>query len=167
MTAAPQGTAAAINTGFAHIDDADLVTWVSSDNVHQLDWREKLEAAFTDDVGVVYSAYFHEQLGRTLHTPYDPDRLIRDINCFFGPSFMMRREVWEKAGPHRGKISHDYDHWLRVEEACQDLGLRIVDIPDDLCFYRCHPGRVTVTRRAEFDAREWQAEAVKRRAERS
>ena len=36
----------------------------------------------------------------------------------YGPAFLIRKDVWLEAGPHRGRISHDYDHWLRVEEAC-------------------------------------------------
>jgi hypothetical protein len=129
-------------------------------------WRISLEAAFKDDVGVVYSAFnYGLPNGKKHYTPYEPDKLIHTLNCFFGPSFLIRREVWLEAGEHRGKISHDYDHWLRIEEVCQRLDLKIVSIPDTLCDYRVHNKRVTVTRRHEFDACEWQEEAKRRRSD--
>jgi len=159
-----RGTAEAINTGLRYAT-GDLLTWVSSDNVLATNWREKLEEPFTDDVGVTYSAFDYG--GRyILRTEYEPDKLIKTLNCFFGPSFLIRREVWLEAGLHRGKISHDYDHWLRVEEACWSMDMRIVGVPDSLCFYRVHDQRVTVTRRNQFDAPHWRDEAKKRRARR-
>lgn len=157
------GTAAAINAGFA-MARGDLVTWVSSDNIHAPHWRETLESAFEDDVGVVYSAFRFGIGGRVLFKPYDPKRLVRDLNCYFGPSFLIRREVWLEAGPHRGRISHDYDHWLRVEEVCWSEGLRIVGLKEPLVDYRIHDARATVARKHEFDADHWQDEAKRRRA---
>ena len=161
-----KGTAAAINSGIRHLcRDGDLLTWVSSDNVHTKDWRHALERLFTDKVGAAYSAFWYGMdRKRVLYQPYDPKRLINSVNCYIGPSFMIRRDVWEKAGDHRGKISHDYDHWLRVEEACWEMGLEIVSTRRPLCAYRVHDKRVTVTRKHEFDARHWQEEARKRRA---
>lgn len=157
-----QGTAEAINKGF-WATNGELLTWVSSDNIYAPDWREKLEAGFEDDVGVVYSAFRYGINGRILHTPHHPDRLITQEACYYGPSFLMRREVWAAAGPHRGLISHDYDHWLRVEETCWEMGLKVVDIPDTLCTYRVHDERVTVTRRHQYDAKKWQARGRIRR----
>ena len=160
-----RGTAHAINTGF-EAATGDLVTWVSSDNIYASDWREILEWAFTEeaDLGVAYSAFRYGIDGNILHTMYDPDRLVHNQNCFFGPSFMIAREVWEQAGPHRGKISHDYDHWLRVEEACWDMRRTIVSLPEVLCDYRVHDERATVQRKDQYDADRWQIEAMERRA---
>jgi glycosyltransferase involved in cell wall biosynthesis len=155
--AANHGTANAINQGFAKTT-GDWVTWVSSDNTHTPNWRAKLEESFADDVGVVYSAFRFGIGGKVLHTPYDRRRLIGQENCYFGPSFAIRRDVWLKA------ISHDYDHWLRVEEACWAMGLRIVSIPDALCDYRVHDERATVVRKHQYDAHVWQAKALERRA---
>lgn len=160
-----RGSAIAINTGF-EATTGELVTWVSSDNVHAPDWREKLEAAFTPEVAAVYSAFRYGIGGRILSTPYDPEKQIGQEACFFGPSFLIRRTIWEAAGPVRGKISHDLDHWLRIEEVCWDLGLEIVSIPDVLCDYRVHDKRASVTRKNEYDAPKWLAEAKDRRIER-
>ena len=95
------------------------------------------------------------------YTEYSPEKLILSTNCFFGPIFIIRKDVWQK---HRGKISHDYDNWLRVEEACWKEGLDIIGVDEDLCYYRVHDKRVTVTRRHQFDASQWQLEAEVRRA---
>ena len=157
-------TAAAINTGFEQTR-FDLVTWVSSDNIHTPDWREKLEAQFTDNVGAVYSGYRYGLGGiRVSAVPYNPKRLIAEQDCYFGPSFLIRREVWEKAGDHRGRLSHDYDHWLRVEEACWDMGLSIIGISDPLCDYRTHDQRASLVRRHQYDAPIFQSEAERRRS---
>lgn len=170
-----QGTAAAINAGQDILTqdnpDLDWLTWVSSDNTYRDNWMATLKAAVDDKTGVVYSAYrwYRPEDGREfeVHEGYKPTKLINSPdNCFFGPSFIIRRDVWEKAGPHRGRISHDYDHWLRVEEACWDMGLEIRHVDEVLCDYRAHNQRVTVTRRHEFDARKWQAEALERRKNR-
>ncbi len=158
-----RGTAAAINSGFKD-STGDLVTWVSSDNIHEPHWRDALESAMGPDVGAVYSAFRYGIRGTVHFTPYDPGRLIRHQACYFGPSFLILRDVWEAAGPHRGKISHDYDHWLRVEETCWEKGLGIVGLAEPLCDYRVHDKRVTVTRRDQYDADHWQAEARIRRA---
>ncbi|MCP3882378.1 MAG: glycosyltransferase [Sulfitobacter sp.] len=157
------GTAEAINSGF-ELTTGELVTWVSSDNVHTPDWRAVLEARFDDKVGVVYSGFRYGYKGRDLFRGHQRDLLINDQNCYYGPSFMIRREVWEKAGPHRGKISHDYDHWLRIEEACWEMGLEIRGVPKALCVYRVHPKRQTITRKDQYDAHIWQEEARRRRS---
>lgn len=159
-----RGTAHAINTGF-EAATGDLVTWVSSDNIYAPDWREVLQDAFNEPcVGVAYSAFRYGIGGRVLFTTYDPDKLVHNQNCFFGPSFLMRRQVWDKAGPHRGKISHDYDHWLRVEETCWEHCFDILALPEVLCDYRVHDDRATVRLKHQYDADKWQIEAMERRA---
>lgn len=166
-----EGTAAAINRGFSEavnglcdLPNLEWITWVSSDNVYEPNWMSTLLGAVRPDVGVVYSAYWHGSKSRPFFKPYDPARLVNDQNCYFGPSFIIRRDVWQETGLHRGKISHDYDHWLRVEETCWAKGLQIIGLPQPLCFYRVHPERVTVTRRHQYDADHWQEVARERRA---
>lgn len=164
------GPGEAINEGI-RFACGDWWTWVSSDNVQDPDWLSVLLAAadFDPSIGAVFSAYLrrdeagrsvlsedcgHYRLGDQVRTPY----------CFFGPSFLIRPDVWLAAGGHRGKTSHDYDHWLRVEEACMDMGLSIRWVNKSLCTYRVHDNRISVTRRHEFDAPHWQQEALKRRS---
>ena len=162
------GTANAINAGIEKVE-GDWLTWVSADNTYRSNWMETLKAHVEENTGVVYSAYRWYKPGGhdfVVSEGYKPLKLINSPrNCFFGPSFIIRRDVWEEAGGHRGRISHDYDHWLRVEEVCWKHGLEIVHVPDVLCDYLAHDKRVTVTRKSEFDAMEWQQEAMKRRAE--
>lgn len=155
-----QGTAFAINKGIEHLQDYDWLTWVSSDNIYRPNWMESLKKKIDKNVGAIYSGY--NWGGRTYQfINYAPEKLIQSTSCFFGPCFLIRKDVWQE---HRGKISHDYDNWLRVEEACWEKDLDIIGIDDDLCFYRVHNQRATVLKRHQFDAPHWQQEARQRRA---
>jgi cellulose synthase/poly-beta-1,6-N-acetylglucosamine synthase-like glycosyltransferase len=160
------GTAAAINTAFADAT-GKYVTWVSSDNVMHPRWLERLAGELDENssLGAVYSAFnCCQQGGETREVrqgPYDPDRLLASENCYFGPSFLIRREVWQE---HRGGTAHDYDSWTRVEEACWDRGLTIGYVDEPLCDY--HKGDWNTAMRFPelYDAPKWQAEAMRRRA---
>lgn len=161
------GAAAAINAGVAHVaGDVDALTWVSSDNVMAHDWLDMLECAVFDrGAGAAYAGFHRVSPDRTGYhfEPYSPEKLINGLGCYMGPAFLIRKDVWLEAGPHRGRISHDYDHWLRVEEVCWKRGLPIVGVDVPLCWYNAHDKRAGVTRAHEFDAAHWQAEARKRR----
>ena len=165
------GAAEAINKG-ARFDGGDPFvagvyrTWVSSDNEMTPDWLETLVPVLDAGAGVAYGAFDWSrpsEPGHRLFRAYAPDILINDLNCFVGPAFLIRADVWDEAGPHRGAISHDYDHWLRVEEVCWRRGLAIVGVDRVLCRYNAHKERATVVRAHEFDAPRWQAEARQRR----
>lgn len=164
-----RGSAHAINTGVAaHGDRVDALTWISSDNVMTPQWLERVTTTMSEKgAGVVYGGFWFLVEGKRdqyIFRYHEKDRLINDVNCYYGPAFLIRRDVWHLAGRHRGRISHDYDHWLRVEEACWSLNLPIIGVDEPLCLYNAHPLRATVVRAHEFDANHWQAEARKRRA---
>lgn len=166
-----KGSAEAINTGVCALDtfkgEYDALTWISSDNVMAPSWLEILSRAMEEnEAGVTYGGFTWKKGNQShyLFRQHQRDHLINDRNCYYGPAFLIRGDVWKKAGPHRGRISHDYDHWLRVEEVCYRLGLPILGIDRDLCLYNAHDERATVIRAHEFDAHYWQEEAKKRRA---
>lgn len=162
------GTAVAINTGFEEVDREyyDWVTWVSSDNTYTPDWMQhfrRIVAEWPGRFGALYSDFWYElpsRPSRILSEPHHRDKLINQEACYYGPSFIIRKEVWQD---HRGKINHDYDNWLRVEEACWAADLEIRRIPLPLCHYRAHPQRVTITRKHEYDAPHWQTVGHRRR----
>jgi glycosyltransferase involved in cell wall biosynthesis len=163
------GAAAAINTA-AEAATGRFMTWVSSDNEMTPAWLEALLDVFKahGDTGVAYANYdrFNDagpQLGKTWGMPYDPSRLLADQNCYIGPAFLVRAEVWRETGGLRGKNSCDYDHWLRIEETCQRRGLTFRYHGEVLCHYYAGAERSTVARRQDYDANVWQAEARKRR----
>jgi hypothetical protein len=129
------------------------------------------------DVGVAYANYDRfDDSGRTTRgpswgdppgtwgMPYDPDRLLGDLNCYVGPAFLVRADVWRETGELRGRNSCDYDHWLRIEETCRRRGLRWVYHKGVLCHYYSGNERATVARKHEYDADRWQREARERRA---
>lgn len=183
-----RGTAEALNLGhdalLRKFPDLKYLTWVSSDN----EMRPEFLATLVDylenhpEKSFVFSSYMRETgehngeewspIQRQLHKAPayprmhpktgEPDKhqLVRSPNCFIGPAFLYRTTLWRAVGLHRGAISHDYDWWLRAEEVSRWSGGSI-DV--DLCQYRVHSERVTVTRRDTFDAIRWQAEAKARR----
>lgn len=159
-----RGTAAAINSAAA-IATGDLMTWISSDNVMAPNWLERLHAEMLPSVGFAYSGFWIES--GTSITPYfrdyDPNALISDEACYIGPSFLIRADVWKEAGKHIGAISHDYGHWLRVEEVCWRRGLDIKAVPEMLCHYRVHDGMAGTRLKHLYDAPQHQAEARQRR----
>jgi len=144
------------------------LTWVSSDNTYTPDWVESLTELVDDDTGAIYSDFNYNKNGqsRRLGWEYEPNHIIKPPHdCLFGPSFIIRVDVWERAGGHRGKNAHDYDHWLRVEEACWEMGLKIRRCPKALCNYNAHDQRATVVRRGPKwdDKAHWAKEARERR----
>lgn len=160
-----KGTAAAINSAAALATDSRYMTWISSDNLMHPSWLDTLGDVLDEhaNVGAVYSAFnwCEGEHTKTIRPgPYHPDRLIATEDCYFGPSFLIRRSVWQD---HRGKIAHDYDNWTRVEEACWAKGLTIGYIDEPLCDYRVHPDRASVRMRHLYDAPLWRAEAQLRR----
>jgi glycosyltransferase involved in cell wall biosynthesis len=162
------GCHAAINAGLYFLDLDAALSWVSSDNVMYPDWLSTLSAALKSGVGAVYSAFdMPGHKGKTITVrpgPYDPDRLVSSENCYFGPSFLIRAEIWRAAGDHEGGSAHDYGHWARVEEACWDAGMTIEYVDKPLCWYRVHPEQ-TVKRRPDlYDAPEQRRKALERRA---
>lgn len=162
-----RGTAAAINSA-RELTDAQYLTWVSSDNIMYPNWLATLRSAIrVPGVGAVYSAYrdcpeggFKDKKRLVKRGKYNAHDLISGENCYFGPSFLIRSEVWQE---HRGQTAHDYDSWLRVEEACWMRGLKIAYVPEVLCDYK-HGDWNTVRRRPDlYDAPRWRAEALDRR----
>ena len=164
-----KGSAEAVNT-CAKGARGEFWTWVSSDNVMSPSWLETLVSELDADsgLGAVFSAFTMISPGRSRgifkRHGYRPGDLISSENCFFGPSFLIRSEIWNAVGGHRGRTSHDYDHWARVEEECWRSELGIKFIPVSLCDYYTGPWQATVARKSEYDAGHWRAEAIKRRA---
>lgn len=159
-----RGTAAAINSA-AQLAKGEYLTWVSSDNIMYPEWLDRLLGALRSrrEWGAVYSAYrtVEEQRRRLVsQQTYNPNRLVSGDNCYFGPSFLIRREVWQE---HRGGSAHDYDNWARVEEACWARGWTIGCVNQPLCDYR--RGEWNTCRRHPelYDAPRWRSEAIERR----
>ena len=175
-----RGSAAAITAGMEKVrelrpepDTTDCCTWISSDNVYYPEYLLALENIMRDPaVGAVYSGYNHAEVRppgvpvgpiEYFYRRWEPDLLISGEGCFYGPSFLIRRVVWDEAGDHRGRISHDYDHWTRVEEACARRDLQILGLDAPLCLYGKHPQMATHRLADQYDAGTWRTVALRRR----
>jgi glycosyltransferase involved in cell wall biosynthesis len=160
------GTASAINCAATlGSPGAAYITWVSSDNVMLPRWLDVLagELDAHPEYGAVYSAFNWCDGDRRPLRPgaYDPAQLIGSEQCYFGPSFLIRSEVWQV---HRGQSSHDYDNWLRVEEECWRRGLTIGYVDEPLCDYRVGGWQTVRQYPDRYDAARWRQEAIERRA---
>ena len=171
------GTANALNVGHAEairMFGPEYLTWVSSDNVmfpaflnvlvEYLDTNKDMPFVYSKYIrcaGRIEDGRWSTKSVRALRTISRPRKLIKTVNCYIGPSFLYRESLWEFVGDHRGNISHDYDWWLRAEEEC-DFNYGFVD--RQLCEYRVHSERVTITRKEDNDASHWQAQALRRRS---
>ena len=161
-----------INTGIA-LAAGELWTWVSSDNWQYPRWLERLVEEIDRDpaAGAVFGAYdvFDGHEVRAYRPvpissgDYRLGDLARTTDCVMGPAFLIRRDVWRAAGPHEGGCSHDYGHWLRIEEVCMVAGLKILYVNEALCAYHVHDERVTVRRPERIDAQTFQRAAIERR----
>jgi glycosyltransferase involved in cell wall biosynthesis len=169
------GTAKAINAGVDYLRanyTFDWLTWVSSDNVCYPHWiQTELDAAAANErpVGAVYSAMDVVELPGVRRTrgnhrsfmAYDRKALHTRPAAYFGCSFIIREDVWPA---HRGRMAHDYDHWMRVEEQCWVKGLDIIGLDQALATYQVHPGQATLRGRgSDKDARKWWREGLERR----
>ena len=164
------GTAAGgINTGRKLFGDGfDWHTWVSSDNTYPPQWRERMLEHVGEGVGAVYSGFGYRVPGRArsyIFEPHAPGKQIKQEACYYGPSFLIRPDVWDAAGEHAGGSAHDLGHWLRLEEACEAKGLEIIGVDEDLCNYCAHDERCVLRRPDLYDAKEQLALARDRRAQ--
>lgn len=180
-----QGSAAAINTGIERLSrlptkegSTVAYSWISSDNEMHPDWLRTLAPMIGRGAGAAYGGFqiikhpemiSRDRYGRPRHRPclfkqHQKDLLIDKVSCYYGPAFLIRADVWKEAGPHRGGTAHDFDHWLRVEEACWRMKLPIVGVDRPLCSYNAHDQSVSATRGTESDALHWKAVALERRA---
>lgn len=164
-----KGSAFTITTGHGLLGDSEWMTWCSSDNTYRPGWLGDLLGLVDDMTGVVYGDYTWTKPGiRTFEVgvDYDPDYLIKHPrNCYIGPAFIVRSDVWTAAGDHEGWNAHDYGHWLRVEEVCWRMNLDILRVDHSLCVYLAHSERATERRKGDKweDAMDHQRAAVKRR----
>lgn len=160
-----RGAAVAINTGVA-LARGSVLAWVSSDNEMAWGWLAALVPIIDRGAGAAYGAFMKVGPGarrQRCFVAHEPGELISSENCYYGPAFLMRADVWREAGDHRGGTAHDYDHWARVEEVCARRGLPIVGVNESLCDYNAHGERTVLLRPDLYDAPRWQAEARQRR----
>jgi glycosyltransferase involved in cell wall biosynthesis len=128
------GVAGALNTGFKELlfdTKIRYLTWVSSDNVYDVDFLGTLRKALRlapEDTGLVYSSFRSiDGDGKTLKSEADlallrqfqsqPIEGILD-SSMIGVSFMYKREYALQAGEYRYPPVEDYDFWLRLTETC-------------------------------------------------
>jgi glycosyltransferase involved in cell wall biosynthesis len=165
------GAAAALNDGFA-LALGKYWTWFDDDNYADPKYLEVLRRELeSSELDCVYSSYMREtgtmtdggwkaQSDQRVISPvYDPDLLIESESSFIGPSFLFRADKHKDVSPHKGMIGHDYEFWLRAEEAGWTFGA----VYDTLVRYSVHANRASITHRHQYDAGSIRQEAIERR----
>jgi len=134
-----RGPAAARNTGIARSRGKYILPLDADDRIAPT-YLEKAIAILDADpaVGIVYSQveFFGSKTGLFDLPAYQfPQILLGNMICSFS---FYRKSDWETVGGYRENMRHgweDYDFWLSLIE----LGRKVVQIPESLCFYRQVP----------------------------
>lgn len=153
-----RGTGHGVNVGHRHSLKelgATKLGWISSDNVLHEDYCEVLSEALDTRSDYVYANYRRvsgrpgedgieelaiQDLGGA--KPYDKDRLISETSSgWLGPAFMYTDILWLSAGEHKSCPLHDYDWWLRAEEAS---GFNFKFVDKKIMTYFVHKNRSSV-----------------------
>ncbi len=136
------GLSESLNIGFAR-SSGEYLTWTSDDNCFQSDAVEVMMRYMKEDdrIDFIYSdGYFIDSYGKVTgeFTTSEAWKLWL-YNCI-GPSFIYRREVYEKIGGYDPEmyLVEDYDYWLRIVKR-----FRMVKISEKLYFYRVHGASLT------------------------
>jgi glycosyltransferase involved in cell wall biosynthesis len=138
-----EGTAKALNTGFdrlRQIDSVQLLTWVSSDNIHFPQMLERLRTALLEspeNIGLTYGSYYNVDADRNHIPGYQPgrspdlpmDRLI-DLP-FVGVAFMYRKRYAHMIDGYQMEPIEDTEYWFRLSGVCD---FRFV--PEELMEFR-------------------------------
>lgn len=120
------------------------VTWVSSDNVYNSSFIERLRWELEqgpDSLGLVFSTFRQiDAAGNPLYDEQHQQALIRYqsqpdhelLNAsIVGVSFMYKSQYARQIGSYRLQPVEDYDYWLRLTETCS-----MKFIPEILMDYR-------------------------------
>ncbi|MBC8018974.1 MAG: glycosyltransferase [Verrucomicrobia bacterium] len=148
------GLVAALNTGLAACRSPLVARMDGDDICHPR--RLECQAAYMDsnpDVGLAACNFRHFprthlkqgmlayetwQNGLDSHELVLRDRFVE--SPFVHPSIVSRRTLLDSLGGYRDMgWPEDYDLWLRMADA----GVRFARLPEELFFWRDHPGRAT------------------------
>lgn len=135
-----------LNIGFANAN-GDYYTWTSDDNLYKKNAIEKMVTALEKNQGysMVYANYTAiDSEGRALQNVrlQDPQCII--AGNVIGACFLYTKEIAQKIGGYDPNLflAEDYDYWIRI---LRDG--KILHLPDNLYYYRCHPGSLTETQK--------------------
>ncbi|TYP70121.1 glycosyltransferase family 2 protein [Paenibacillus methanolicus] len=162
-----RGVAAALNTGFTHLDNDDRLlywTWASSDNVYHPAFLEVLRGALhrgPKTLGLAYSSFNSidnkgnrvlDGKGLLAQRAYQsqPKEALLD-GSIIGVSFMYKAEFARKIEGYRLEPVEDYEYWLRLCEQCE-----IRFVPVELVDYRVDSTlSVSATLKSVHQHRRW------------
>ncbi|WP_404519574.1 MULTISPECIES: glycosyltransferase family 2 protein [unclassified Paenibacillus] len=162
-----KGVPHALNRGFDKLfEDPAItyVTWVSSDNVYNSFFIERLRRELEqgpDSLGLVFSTFRQVDAGgNPLYDEQHQQALIRYqsqphhelLNAsIVGVSFMYKSQYARQIGGYRLQPVEDYDYWLRLTEKCS-----MKFIPEVLMDYRVDSAfSVSASLHSQKEHRRW------------
>jgi glycosyltransferase involved in cell wall biosynthesis len=142
----------ALNTGFSSAK-GEFLTWTSDDNLYRPQAIETMLDSLlsTPDVGLVYTDYsVIDEAGTYIREHHAKESSKLAYGSIIGPSFLYRREVFEKIGDYATDMLYveDYDYWLRTARH-----FRMVPLACNLYSYREHRGSLTAQKHVTIQAK--------------
>jgi glycosyltransferase involved in cell wall biosynthesis len=144
---ADRGQADAINRGFAHVPDAEIMAYLNADDIMLPGALAYVAAAFLKhpDVDVVYGHRIFidpdgMETGRCVLPPHDRT-IIKWMDFIPQETMFWRRRVWERIGPldESFRFAVDWDFILRAHEE----GFRFMRLQRFLGCFRWHDRQKT------------------------
>lgn len=140
------GLAEALNIGFSKAK-GDYFTWISDDNLYK---KEALEVMLNFLIrypyfDFVYSHYYLiDENGNLIGFRKVKSPKSLNIGNYIGPSFLYKREIFEKIGGYSSdyKLAEDYEYWLRIRKH-----FNMKKINRFLYYYRVHGQSLTAISR--------------------
>ncbi len=135
-----------LNVGFEQAKGS-YYTWTSDDNMYMPNAIETMVSYLKDhpDISMVYSDYTNiNEIGDSIDKAELQASKYLLVENVCGASFMYTREIAEEVGKYDENLflAEDYDYWIRISSKG-----KIVHLPENLYFYRCHQYSLTSKRK--------------------
>ncbi|MGE5504999.1 MAG: glycosyltransferase family 2 protein [Actinomycetota bacterium] len=145
-----RGVPATLNRAFAEYAHGDLLTWVSSDNIHPPWFLSAFVGALAKypEAGFAYSPFYtidaEDRVTELVaHNDLQYRRLLLATIVGGCAGFMYRREILERVGGYSVDKPYtvDTDMWLRIFEHTQ-----AVYVLEPTCYFRVHAEQTTLAK---------------------
>lgn len=154
------GPAEATNRGF-RMAKGEILCWINSDDWYYPGAFAAAAAEFvkSDTVrwvsGAVNNGYSPEHIvHRHVPRPTTLGQCLGRRNYgFHQPGMFWHREMVERCGPLDETLHFCFDHHFWIH--CLAAGYQSVDIPNEIAFWRVHPGSKTCSQIQRFIAEDW------------
>ncbi len=135
-----------LNIGFENAC-GDYFSWTSDDNLYKKNAIEKMVTALEKnrEFCMVYANYTAiDSAGRSIQDVFLQEPQCMAMGNVIGACFLYTKDIARKVGGYDPSLflAEDYDYWIRILRTG-----KILHIPDNLYYYRCHPESLSETKK--------------------